>query len=149
MNIKIRRMEMKDIDAVCEMEEEAFSMPWHRESFIEMMNNPDALYLTAEYDDSVTPVGCAGFIKVLDEGNICNIVVNKEYRRLGIGDRLVKSMIEMGREQYGINAFTLEVRVSNMAAIGLYEKLGFINEGVRPGFYDRPREDAYIYWLRF
>ncbi len=140
---------MKDIDAVCKMEEDAFSMPWHKESFIEMVNNPDALYLTAECDDCVTPVGCAGFIRVLDEGNICNIVVSREHRRLGIGNRLVRSMIDIGREEYGIKAFTLEVRVSNSPAIRLYENLGFVNEGIRPGFYDRPKEDAYIYWLRF
>gem|GEM_PF-233188 len=173
MEVKIRKMELKDVDAVCLMEEEAFSMPWHKESFIDMMNNRDALYLVAEIpvpqeggmtvpdssttddsrndgnaDTSVIVVGCAGFISVLGEGDICNIVVKSEFRRLGIARRLVQSMIERGREEFGITAFTLEVRKSNKAAIDLYEELGFVCEGIRPGFYDKPREDACIYWLR-
>ena len=47
MAITIRDWRMNDIDRVCELEEEAFSMPWHKESFIDMVNNPDALYLVA------------------------------------------------------------------------------------------------------
>ena len=173
MDIKIRKMELKDVDAVCIMEEEAFSMPWHKESFIDMISNRDALYLVAEIksadendvtgpdsstgdeaendgkaDTGVTVCGCAGLISVLGEGSICNIVVKSEFRRLGIGRRLVQSMIEQGRSGYGIKDFTLEVRKSNSAAIGLYEDLGFVCEGIRPGFYDKPKEDACIYWLR-
>ena len=180
MKILIRQMELKDIDAVCEMEEEAFSMPWHRESFIEMINKPDTLYVVAEriddtavipasdgglmtasdeviqvadvidddIDKDVSILGCAGFFSVLGEGNICNIVVRKSFRRLGIGDRLVRSMIKRGRETFGIEAYTLEVRVSNKAARDLYERIGFVNEGIRPGFYEKPVEDACIYWLR-
>ena len=48
----------------------------------------------------------------------------------------------------GLNAYTLEVRVSNTAAIGLYEKLGFVSEGIRPNFYEKPAEDAMIMWKR-
>lgn len=51
-------------------------------------------------------------------------------------------------EQEGIRAFTLEVRVSNAAAIHVYEKLGFVSEGIRPGFYEKPDEDAMILWKR-
>ncbi len=173
MDVKIRKMELKDVDAVCVMEEEAFSMPWHKESFIDMISNRDALYLVAEItagekdnmtgsdsstidegendgnaDTGVIVAGCAGLISVLGEGDICNIVVKSEFRRLGIARRLVQSMIEQGRDEFGISAFTLEVRKSNTAAINLYEDLGFVCEGVRPGFYIKPWEDAYIYWLR-
>lgn len=180
MKILIREMRSEDIDAVCEMEQEAFSMPWHKESFIEMMNKPDALYVVAErmgdmphssaasgdqmtdsdelievadvidenIDKDVTILGCAGFFSVLGEGNICNIVVRRNFRRLGIGDRLIRSMIKRGKKIFGIEAYTLEVRVSNKAARDLYEKIGFVNEGIRPGFYDKPVEDACIYWLR-
>lgn len=47
-----------------------------------------------------------------------------------------------------MNAFTLEVRVGNQAAIHIYEKLGFRSEGVRKGFYEKPKEDALIMWRR-
>ena len=173
MGLIIRKMTLEDIDAVCIMEEETFSMPWHRESFLEMISNRDALYLVAEicgsdkckmtepddvvwkspdlapdYDGDVIVCGCAGVISVLGEGDICNIVVKEGFRRLGIAERLVRSMILLGHDEYGIEEFTLEVRKSNDAAISLYEGLGFVREGVRPGFYDKPKEDAYIYWLR-
>ena len=48
----------------------------------------------------------------------------------------------------GITAYTLEVRVSNAPAIRLYEKFGFVSEGIRPGFYEKPTEDAMIMWRR-
>ena len=48
----------------------------------------------------------------------------------------------------GVKAFTLEVRVSNEAAIHMYEKVGFVSEGIRPGFYEKPAEDAMIMWKR-
>ena len=173
MGLIIRKMDLDDVDAVCVVEEESFSMPWHRESFIEMINNRDALYLVAEictsekcemtdpddvvyrsteiaesYDGDVIICGCAGFISVVGEGDICNVVVKEDFRRLGIAKRLVQSMIMAGKERFGVNSYTLEVRKSNSAAIGLYEDLGFVFEGIRPGFYDKPKEDACIYWLR-
>ncbi|MDE7430041.1 MAG: GNAT family N-acetyltransferase, partial [Lachnospiraceae bacterium] len=51
-------------------------------------------------------------------------------------------------DREGLTAYTLEVRVSNQAAIGLYEKLGFASEGIRPNFYEKPTEDAMIMWKR-
>ncbi len=138
---------MRDIDAVCAIEEETFSMPWHKESFIEMMNEPNALYLVA-VDDKDVICGVAGLLAVCGEGNVNNIVVRHDYRDRGIGKRLVQSMMDIGRKEYSIEEFTLEVRVSNERARGLYEHLGFACEGIRPGFYEKPTEDAAIYWLR-
>lgn len=148
MEVVIRRLEIEDIDQVCQMEEEAFSMPWHRESFIEMVANPDAIYVVAA-DDAGVIYGCAGVISVVGEGDICNIVVRSDMRGRGIGKQLVTNMLKIGREEYAIEAYTLEVRVSNEAARHLYEELGFVCEGIRPGFYDKPDEDAAIYWLRY
>ena len=48
----------------------------------------------------------------------------------------------------GVRNYTLEVRASNVPAIGLYEKLGFVKEGIRPDFYSYPDEDAIIMWRR-
>ena len=55
-------------------------------------------------------------------------------------------MQEGNRE--GVSAYTLEVRISNEAAIHMYEKLGFVSEGIRPNFYEKPTEDAMIMWKR-
>ena len=143
----VRELELRDIDQVCIMEEEAFSMPWHKESFIDMVKNPDALYLVVEDDNGVI-CGCAGALSVLGEGEICNIVVHTDRRGQGYGRVLVSELITRGRRDFLIEAFTLEVRVSNDVARRLCESLGFVCEGIRPGFYDKPKEDAAIYWLR-
>ena len=96
-------------------------------------------------DDRV--VGFAGFADICKEGNIDNVVVAKEYRRQGIARRLLQELIASG-EDICVQTFTLEVRVSNQSAISLYESMGFVSEGIRPGFYDQPKEDAMIMWLR-
>lgn len=144
--MQIRRMELKDVDRVSQLEEMAFSMPWHKESFIEMIQNPAALYMVAEEDEK--PVAVCGILTVLDEGDISNVVVDPQYRRNKIASELLKAAMDAANKEYGTNAFTLEVRISNEPAIKLYEKLGFVSEGVRPKFYEKPVEDALIMWRR-
>ena len=84
---------------------------------------------------------------IAGEGDVTNIAVFPEYRGRGIGAALTKALLVEGRKR-GMNAFTLEVRVGNQAAIHIYEKLGFRSEGVRKGFYEKPKEDALIMWRR-
>ena len=73
--------------------------------------------------------------------------VAADYRKKGIGRKMMEYMLERAKEN-GMGDCTLEVRVSNQPAIRLYESLGFKGEGVRPGFYDKPKEDALIMWKR-
>lgn len=142
----IRDMTLDDVDRVSQLEEEAFSMPWHRESFIEMINNKDALYMVA--DDNGKVVGTCGIITAVGEGDISNVVVDKEYRNKGVGELLVSEVMKMAADTLNVAEYTLEVRVSNASAIRLYEKLGFVSEGIRPRFYEKPTEDAMIMWKR-
>jgi ribosomal-protein-alanine N-acetyltransferase len=85
---------------------------------------------------------------ILDEGAITNIVVHPGYRRRGVATALLYEVIGYAKK-HNISRLTLEVRVSNHAAIALYESVGFEQEGIRPGFYDSPKEDAAIYSLYF
>lgn len=142
----IRDMTLDDVDRVSQLEEEAFSMPWHRESFIEMINNKDALYMVA--DDNGKVVGTCGIITAVGEGDISNVVVDKEYRNKGVGELLVSEVMKKAADTLNVAEYTLEVRVSNASAIRLYEKLGFVSEGIRPRFYEKPTEDAMIMWKR-
>ena len=91
--------------------------------------------------------GYAGLLMIAGEGDVTNIAVFPENRGQGTGSALTEALISEGRKR-GMNAFTLEVRVSNQSAIHIYEKLGFRSEGVRKGFYEKPKEDALIMWLR-
>lgn len=145
MEISIRPLTEEYVDQVCELEEEAFSMPWHKESFLEMIANKDARYLVAVWEGQV--VGSCGLRNIVGEGEITNVVTLGKFRQKGIGRKLLVQLMKEGADM-GVEAFTLEVRKSNVSAIHLYESLGFVTEGVRKDFYEKPREDALIMWKR-
>ena len=126
--VKIRRMEVSDIGPLANIEKQCFSRPWSEREFGHLIGEADALYLVAE-------------------GDIDNVAVLPEYRNLGIAGKLLDGLLDMGRQK-GVTEFTLEVRVSNEYAVKLYEKAGFVSEGIRPGFYEDPKEDANIMWIR-
>lgn len=143
--IQIRPMERADVERISQLEEETFSMPWSRDAFLEMLEKDNARYYVAERNGHV--LGGCGVIMAAGEGNISNVVVDAKERNCGIGFKMLQYLIEDGLKN-GLTAFTLEVRVSNAAAIHLYKKLGFFSEGIRPDFYEKPTEDAMIMWKR-
>lgn len=145
MKIVIRKLKAEDIEEVSRIEEETFSMPWSPKAFAALVDAPGSLYLVAEADGKVA--GCCGVTNICQDGDIGNVVVAKQFRNLGIGQAMMKELLKQGREM-GICDFTLEVRVSNASAIHVYEKLGFVSEGIRPNFYEKPCEDAMIMWCR-
>ena len=120
-------------------------MPWSADSFLEMINKEDARYYVAERDGQL--VGGCGVLMIAGEGNITNVVIAPEARNEGIGTGMLRHLMAEGDKE-GLCAYTLEVRVSNAAAIHVYEKLGFVSAGIRPGFYEKPAEDAMIFWKR-
>ncbi len=143
--VNIRRMTDEDVPAVSAIEEATFSMPWKPDDFREMIRRDNMTYLVAEVGGKI--VGGAGLRNILGDCEITNVAILPAYRRQGIGKRLLVELLKAGTE-IGAEAFTLEVRAGNEAAIRLYESLGFVSEGVRPDFYERPREDALIMWKR-
>ena len=144
--LTVRKMQREDLDRVSQIEKECFSTPWSRDAFEDMIDNPSALYMVAE-DNGYVVANC-GVIAAAGEGDICNVAVDPTYRKRGIGETLLSKIMDEASKDLSVEAFTLEVRVSNKAAISLYEKLGFVNEGIRPGFYSSPKEDAVIFWKR-
>ena len=145
MELLIKPLTEENVDAVCVLEEEAFSMPWHRESFLEMILNKDACYLVGIMEGEV--VASCGLRNIVGDGEITNVVTKASERGKGIGKQMLLRLMEEGVKM-GVEAFTLEVRVSNYGAIHLYEKLGFHKEGIRKNFYEKPREDGLIMWKR-
>lgn len=145
MELVIKPLGVRYVDQVCALEEEAFSMPWHKESFLEMIQCKDACYLVGILEEEV--VASCGLRNIVGEGEITNVVTKKDKRGLGIGRQMLLKLMEEGAEM-GVEAFTLEVRKSNEAAIHLYESLGFAAEGERKNFYEKPTEDALIMWKR-
>ena len=140
-----RKMTAEDVPFISRLEEETFSMPWSADSFLEMISKEDARYYVAEEDGRL--LGGCGVLMIAGEGNITNVAIAPEARNRGIGTAMLRHLMAEG-DREGLTAYTLEVRVSNAAAIHVYEKLGFVSAGVRPGFYEKPVEDALIFWKR-
>lgn len=143
--IVYRAMTPEDVPFISRLEEETFSMPWSAESFLQMITKEDTRYYVAEENDRL--LGGCGLWMIAGEGNITNVAVAKDERRRGIGTGLLTHLMREG-DREGVMAYTLEVRVGNEAAVRMYEKLGFVSEGIRPNFYENPREDAMIMWKR-
>ncbi|WP_053955812.1 ribosomal protein S18-alanine N-acetyltransferase [Inediibacterium massiliense] len=145
-NVSVRFMEQKDIEEVFQVEKKCFTIPWSRHSFLQEMRNEMAIYVVIEDHEKV--VGYGGMWKIVDEGHITNIAIHPTYRKKGYGDKVVKALIQIAKEQK-INSMTLEVRASNEVAKCLYEKNGFYSCGVRPKYYEDNGEDAVIMWAEF
>lgn len=143
MGITVREFREEDIAELCRIETASFSMPWSEKDFHDLLTHSYCCYVVAEEDGKV--IGCCGFTDSLHEGNIDNVVVEEAHRGKGVAQTMLRELIARGEDR-GIEAFTLEVRVSNEAAIHVYEKLGFHSVGIRPRFYERPVEDAMIMW---
>ncbi len=134
-------MERQHVSAVARLEKECFSSPWSEGAVGAELSNPLSLWIVALDNEQV--VGYVGSQSVLGEGDMMNLAVDPAYRRQGIGGRLVANLIARLKE-IQVSSLTLEVRASNEAAAALYEKLGFVQVGRRPGYYSNPREDALI-----
>lgn len=139
--MEIRMMKKEDILQLAELEKRCFSDPWSVSAFEYELKNPLSVWLIAAEGDQVA--GYVGSQTVIDESDMMNIAVAPAYRRQGIAEKLISMLIVQLKER-GSNSLTLEVRASNIPAIGLYQKLGFTQVGRRPNYYRNPKEDALI-----
>jgi len=143
--IQVRQMTLEDVDGVVYVEEHSFSHPWTREAFEnEMTSNQFATYFIAEDDDFI--IGYCGQWLIFDESHITNIAVLPNYRGYKLGETLLKKAMFYARTAQA-KKMSLEVRVSNEVAQGLYRKLGFQNGGIRKNYYTDNHEDALVMWV--
>ncbi|WKA55342.1 ribosomal protein S18-alanine N-acetyltransferase [Planococcus shixiaomingii] len=145
--VTFRKMTIEDIDAVYDIENLSFSLPWTKEAFFyEMVDNEHAYYVIAETDKGI--VGYCGMWLVMDEAHVTNIAIRPDERGKKLGERLMMAAIEVAKDQ-GAMLMTLEARVSNHVAQNLYRKLGFKNGGIRKRYYSDNYEDALVMWVNF
>ena len=143
--IKIEPMQREHLDDIIRLEEQAYGPHhWSKESFFNEINNELARYYCA-FDESGELTGYAGCWQILEEAHLTNIAVSPARRRNHIGEALLTAIIKSCINEM-IKYITLEVRVSNMPAISLYEKYGFKSLGIRKGYYQDNNEDALIMW---
>ena len=138
----VRRMILKDVDAVHQIESESFSSPWSRGAFEdELIENKCARYLVAETGGEI--VAYAGCWMVLDECHITNIAVKKDKRGKGYGRLITQELIQYATN-LGASYVTLEVRRTNHTAQSLYRSLNFLQVGCRKRYYEDNGEDAIL-----
>lgn len=145
-SIVFRFMREEDIDQVLEIEHRSFTTPWSREAFYNELNmNKFAVYIVLEVDKKV--VGYCGVWVVIDEAHITNIAILPEYRGRKFGEALMQNLFDVAKTM-GAKSMTLEVRVTNYVAQGLYRKFGFQKGGLRKNYYTDNQEDALVMWVR-
>ena len=145
MKIKILPMQKTDVDNVMLIEEKAYGdHHWSKDSFYGELSNDLAHYNSA-FDIDGNLIGYVGTWQVLDEAHITTLAVAPDLKRKKFGEALLIAAVEDCYKNE-IKYITLEVRVSNIAAIKLYEKYGFKSLGTRKGYYQNNNEDALIMW---
>jgi ribosomal-protein-alanine N-acetyltransferase len=140
--VQIAPMELGDIGAIQEIERLSFRTPWPSYAFEqELTSNRLARYVVARAGTAV--VGFGGLWLMVDEAHITTFAVHPEWRRQGIGRRMLVSLIESALA-LGAARMTLEVRAGNADAQRLYAELGFAEAGRRVAYYTDDGEDAMI-----
>lgn len=144
MSIGLRRLELGDLAAIERIERASYPAPWSRSMFASELAKQSSLSIAAVAPDGQL-VGYLVLSRYVDAWHVMNVAVDPSYRRRGIASAMLHHLFEVTRDD-AERGYTLEVRVSNLAAIGLYESFGFVSRGVRRGYYTDNREDAVIMW---
>ena len=129
------------LDELARLEQLCFADPWSVTSIETELTSRLSLWFVAMEGDTV--VGYVGSQTVLPETDMMNVAVSPDRRREGIAEHLINALVTQLRG-IGSTSLALEVRASNLPAIRLYEKFGFLEVGRRKNYYRNPREDALI-----
>jgi [ribosomal protein S18]-alanine N-acetyltransferase len=143
--VEIRRLELRDLNAIERIERDSYRTPWSRSMFAGELAKPSSVSLGAFDPETGDLLGYLIISRYVDAWHVMNLAVAPGYRRRRIASNLLERLFELtaGEDRRG---YTLEVRVSNDVAIRLYEQAGFRARGIRRGYYTDNREDALIMW---
>jgi [ribosomal protein S18]-alanine N-acetyltransferase len=144
---ELRALGLSDLRAIDEIERRSYPTPWSRSMFAGELAKPSSICLGAfDLDgESGRLIGYLIVSRYVDAWHVMNIAVDPDHRGRGIATMLLERLFELTADD-ARRGYTLEVRVSNATAIGLYERLGFESRGIRRGYYTDNREDALIMW---
>ena len=141
--IDIRTLGLGDLGAIDAIEQRAYRTPWSRSMFASELGKASSVCLGAFEGDRL--IGYVINSRYVDAWHVMNVAVDPGHQRRGIATSLLRRLFELTKDEQR-RGYTLEVRVSNDAAITLYESLGFERRGIRRGYYTDNREDALIMW---
>jgi ribosomal-protein-alanine N-acetyltransferase len=141
--LRIRRLELHDLNAIEAIEKRAYPTPWSRSMFASELAKPTSICLGAFEGEAL--VGYVVNSRYVDAWHVMNVAVDPDRQRRGVATALLERLFELTADDER-RGYTLEVRMSNVGAIRLYEQLGFDARGIRRGYYTDNREDALIMW---
>lgn len=136
----VRAWTEEDVKEIARLEAECFSDPWTEGMLADTLRFP--IYHTFLAEEGGQVCGYACLISLFEDAEVANVAVDAPFRGRGIGKALMDAMHERARS-LGATQCLLEVRVSNVAAIGLYKKYGYVRYGVRKNYYE-DGEDAFV-----
>jgi len=138
----LREMNLADMDEVMRIEQSVHAHPWTRGNFTDALKSN---YVCKVYEDGEEMLGYAVLMPAVDEMQLLNISIAADHQRKGLGRKLLSEIMEVARGM-NMRRMLLEVRPSNVAALGLYSHVGFSEIGLRRGYYlaDNGREDAIV-----
>lgn len=145
-NLTVSVFDKEDIPSLVKIEEEEFSTPFKEKDFLSIYESDISSVLVAKSEGTI--LGYVSFTVIIDECQIINFATKNEFKRHGVGKSVMKALIAHCKK-LGVTKYFLEVRVSNQAAISLYEKFGFVRVGISKGHFSAPREDAVLMNLEF
>jgi [ribosomal protein S18]-alanine N-acetyltransferase len=131
------------LDQMLRLDQICFGGHWSIDTYQRELASDNGHFVGAFLDSHLIGMGC--FWAILDEAHITLLALHPDYRGRGWGKDLLTGLLAKA-VAIGMNYATLEVRASNEAAVGLYEKIGFVIAGVRKKYYQEPTEDALVMW---
>jgi len=145
--IELRRLLLDDLTEIEEIERRSYPTPWSRSMFAGELAKPSSICLGAfeAEGENDALVGYLIVSRYVDAWHVMNVAVDPEHRGRGVGTMLLERLFDLTADD-AHRGYTLEVRVTNVKAIDLYERLGFRSGGLRRGYYTDNREDALIMW---
>lgn len=138
---QIQGMKAEDIDRILKIEQASFSQPYSRDLFEEELLLDLAHPCVMKMGEVL--VGFMDYWLIKDEIHLITIAIDPSYRRLGLASKFLEHLLEVSRQKW-VKKIFLDVRKSNMAAIALYQKFGFVKIGVRKKYYSDNDEDAIV-----
>ncbi len=142
IQLLVRPISVHDLERILEIEQASYRTPWTSSDFLrEISYNQMAYYYLVEAGEKIA--GFIGMWLVVDEAHITNIAVSPDFRRQGVGEKLLLFALELAAK-HGARCGILEVRVSNARALNLYLKHGFRYVGLRKAYYRDNDEDAFL-----
>ena len=142
MTLEIRQAKLYDVPAMARIERDSFEAPWSADEITKDVTAGGNVYVAVALADDER-AGYAEIRMVAGEGQIYNIAIAPEFRRVGIGEALLRHLVDKA-DADGCSLVTLEVRSGNAPAMELYRKMGFREVGRRRGYYAKGGEDAVL-----